>query len=131
MGRQKKRISTSGGESLSGDNPFADLQLGDLPMAVESASAEPVPAVTQKAKIQRKETLLLRRLKAGKGGKVVTEISGFNGGYDLRPILRTLQQALATGGAEKGRILEIQGDRIPEVGAKLEEMGYVVKGKSA
>lgn len=75
-----------------------------------------------------KETLLLRRLKAGKGGKVVTEISGFSSGDGLRELLKILQQKLATGGAVKGKVLEVQGDRLEAVRALLEPMGYRVKG---
>jgi translation initiation factor 1 len=75
-----------------------------------------------------RETLLLRRLKAGKGGKVVTEISGFESANNLRLLLKELQRELATGGALKDKVIEVQGDRLDEVRGLLEGRGFRVKG---
>lgn len=125
MGRDKRRVSTDGGEELVADNPFGALSLGPLPSA--PPAAQRTDAGDQERPGQR-GTLILRRLKAGKGGKVVTEISGFSGGEPLRDYLRHLQQKLAAGGAVKGTVLEIQGDRLEEVRPLLEARGYRVKG---
>lgn len=124
MGKGKQRISTDGGRDLALDNPFAGLDGSGLRSAPDSVKPSPEKA----AKKPTRETLLLRRLKAGKGGKVVTEISGFVSPNDLRSLLKQLQQKLATGGALKDKVLEVQGDRLEEVRGLLEERGFRVKG---
>lgn len=125
MSRDKRRVSTDGGEELVADNPFAALSLGPLPSAPPAAQRT---AAGDQERPGPRGTLFLRRLKAGKGGKVVTEISGFGEGEPLRECLRFLQQKLAAGGAVKGPVLEVQGDRLEEVRPLLEERGYRVKG---
>lgn len=124
MGKDKQRISTDGGRDLALDNPFAGLDGSGL-----RSAPEPVrPELGKVAKKAARETLLLRRLKAGKGGKVVTEISGFVSSNNLRLLLKELQRDLATGGALKDKVMEVQGDRLEEVRGLLEERGFRVKG---
>ena len=112
---------------MSGDNPFGALQGLDLPAGTPVAQ----PTASQEApKVgKRRETLLLRRLKAGKGGKVVTEISGFkcDPGTRMR-LLKELQSAMGTGGTCKGAILELQGECREKIKPVLESKGYSVKG---
>lgn len=126
MSRKKHKIDTSGGEGLAADNPFAGLDGVGLPAGpapVEpAASRAPPPA-------RRRETLLLRRLKAGKGGKVVTEISGFTGDPGTRQrLLKQLQGRLGTGGTCRGRVIEVQGEFREKLKPLLEAEGYRVKG---
>lgn len=124
MSKGKQRISTDGGRDLALDNPFAGLDGAGLRSVPEASIPESVPA----ARKATRETLLLRRLKAGKGGKVVTEISGFVSASNLRLLLKELQRELATGGALKDKVMEIQGDRLDDVRALLEARGFRVKG---
>jgi translation initiation factor 1 len=122
MGRKTQRIDTGGGDSLSADNPFAALSGEGL----RPAPAAPPP---RPAEAKKKETLLLRRLKAGKGGKVVTEVSGFNAApQQVQELLKRLQSRLATGGTCKGRAIELQGECRDRLKPLLEAEGYGVKG---
>ena len=124
MGRKKERIDMGGGEDLAADNPFSGLQGLNLP----AGPASDVPSPVGKA-VKKRETLLLRRLKAGKGGKVVTEISGFKCDPGTRTrLLKELQGALGTGGTSKGMVLELQGECREKLKPLLESRGYSVKG---
>jgi translation initiation factor 1 len=124
MARKKERIDTSGGDALSVNNPFASLS-GD---GLKSAPSSP-PASPEKRPQKARETLLLRRLKAGKGGKVVTEISGFDAApQQIDELLKRLQGQLGTGGTRKGKVLELQGECRDRIKPILEKQGYRVKG---
>ncbi len=129
MSRQKKqKIATSGGEALHVDNPFAALSAEGLPEAAPPP-AESAPA-TRRERRQKGPAprLNLRRLKAGKGGKTVTEISGFIGVNDqqLADLAKSLKAACGVGGTVKGRSIEIQGDQRETLVTLLEARGYRV-----
>ena len=126
MSRKNNKISTCGSSDLSQDNPFAGLSGLDLP-----AGEAPVVGKTEAKTVAhgKKETLVLRRLKSGKGGKIVTEVSGFDADPDtLARLLKTLQGKLGTGGTCKVKVLELQGECRDRVRPLLEELGYRVKG---
>jgi len=130
MARKKERISTEGGRQLSAENPFAALSGEGLKEASPPPSPEPSSrAERRQAKKGRRGPLLLRKLKAGKGGKTVTEVSGFPGGVEeagrLLPELRT---SLGTGGTRKDAVLELQGECRDRLRPVLERKGYLVKG---
>ncbi len=126
MGKRKDRIDTAGGSSLSQDNPFAGLSGRGLPAQKAHSKPAEQPPGQQPAK---KETLLLRRLKSGKGGKIVTEISGFDADPGtITRLLKALQGQLGTGGTCKAKVLELQGDCRDRVRPLLEERGYRTKG---
>ncbi len=128
MAKKKDKIDTTGGNSLSSDNPFSSLGGLDLP-AGKPVEARPIVEKISKKGKKPRETLLLRRLKAGKGGKVVTEISGFTGNPQVRQLLlKRLQGRLGTGGTLKGTVIELQGELREQVKPLLEEDGYRVKG---
>ena len=74
MSKKKQRISTEGGEGLNLDNPFANLSSSGLP----EGDIKPKPTPSPIAPKTKKTRVELRRLKAGKGGKTVTEISGLH-----------------------------------------------------
>ena len=126
MGQKKDRINTAGGSNLSVENPFTSLGGLDLPKG--SPPIEPVRE--KKTELpKKKETLLLRRLKSGKGGKVVTEISGFDADPgSLARLLKQLQGQMGTGGTCKGKVLELQGECRERVKPLLEVRGYRLKG---
>ncbi|HSH09781.1 MAG TPA: translation initiation factor [Oceanipulchritudo sp.] len=126
MSRKKERIDTSGGDGLAADNPFGAISGLNLP-----AAPNPVPATggTPVVRSKPRETLLLRRLKAGKGGKVVTEVSGFDANPQvIQDLLKRLQGRLGVGGTCKGKILELQGEVRDRLKPVLESEGYRVKG---
>lgn len=126
MGKRKGKLDTDGGQSLSGENPFASLDSAGLPEG-ETKSQEPaISTGSRKAKPVRGR-LELRRLKAGKGGKVVTEIRGLSTGQDLKSLARELKQRCGTGGTVKeGGVMEIQGDYREVLKCALEERGHRV-----
>lgn len=128
MARRKDKIETSGGNPLNADNPFAGLGNLGLPAGEPAKISSDLDVPATKPPKQR-ETLLLRRLKAGKGGKVVTEISGFTGNPQVRQtLLKQLQGRLGTGGTLKGPVIELQGECREKVKPVLEQEGYRVKG---
>lgn len=127
MSRKKERIDTSGGAELSADNPFGSLSLGNLPEGPKT----PAPAATSRAERRVKgpaPRLDVRRLTGGKGGKTVTEISGFIGVNDrqLADLAKVLKAACGVGGTVKGRVIEIQGDQRDQVADLLTQRGYRV-----
>ena len=126
MARKKERIDTSGGNSLSGENPFGGLTSDGL----KEAEAIPVQKIQPGPPLKKsKGRLLLRRLKAGKGGKVVTEVSGFDmNPQQIEALLKHLQGRLGTGGTRKGKVLELQGEKRMEIKAILEQEGFSVRG---
>lgn len=130
MARQGKqeRIGTGGGDPLAQENPFAGLSGEGL--ARGSAKAPGGAGAPSREKVKkRREVLLLRRLKAGRGGKVVTEVSGFKQNpQDLDALLKRLQTRMGTGGTRRGAVLELQGERREELREQLEAEGYRVKG---
>ena len=124
MSRGRQRVDTEGGRELAADNPFATLSGAGLP---ENRAAPQAPA--EAAGPRRRETLLLRRLTAGKGGKVVTELSGFDAApAEIGKLLKRLQGRLGTGGTVKGAAIELQGEVRDRIRPLLEEEGYRVKG---
>jgi len=127
MAKKRDRISTGGGSELRGDNPFAVLSGEGLPS--KPSPANPPPATIHRPKKKGPPPRLeVRRLKGGKGGKTVTEISGFIGVNDaqLQALGKKLKAACGVGGTVKGRIVEIQGDQREKVRELLEADGYRV-----
>lgn len=123
MAREGKRIDTGGGQNLTGDNPFAALNLGPLPTAPSPAAQAPAPAPqAAKGRVE------IRRLTQGRGGKAVIEIRGLAhlGEKALQGLRRDLQTHCATGGTLKDGAIEIQGERLAEVEAFLSQRGYRV-----
>jgi len=127
MARREDRIRTDGGASLNADNPFAALSGEGLKKAEEDKRTSPKPSADSPPR--RREVLTLRRLKAGKGGKVVSEVSGFQAApQQIEGLLKRLQGKLGTGGTRKGAVLELQGECRDRLRPLLEAEGYRVKG---
>ncbi|MFW6354395.1 MAG: translation initiation factor [Verrucomicrobiota bacterium] len=130
MAKKKPRISTEGGSGLSADNPFGSLDLGGLPDTPKESA--PVPARSSTIHRPKKKgpppRLDVRRLKGGKGGKTVTEISGFIGVNDaqLETLTKRLKATCGVGGTVKGRTVELQGDQRDKLKPLLEADGYRV-----
>jgi len=124
MSKREKsgRVATSGGTSL-GQNPFGALSGSGLPEAkLPTPKNEDTPiSRSLKGRIE------IRRVKAGRGGKTVTLISGFVGiGTSEKDALcKTLRQACGCGGTVNvaGEI-EIQGDQRKRIATLLREKGF-------
>jgi translation initiation factor 1 len=67
----------------------------------------------------------VQRTKAGKGGKLVTAITGLEAPEtDLKALLKQLKAAAGTGGTLKDGVIELQGDQVAPVFSALEKAGY-------
>lgn len=67
----------------------------------------------------------VQRTKAGKGGKMVTAITGLEAPEsELKTLLKQLKAAAGTGGTIKDGVIELQGDQVAPALAALEKAGY-------
>jgi len=79
--------------------------------------AEPAPRAQQRVRVQR--------TKAGKGGKLVTAITGLEAPEpELKALLKQLKAAAGTGGTLKDGVIELQGDQVAAALAALTASGY-------
>lgn len=70
----------------------------------------------------------LAREKKGRGGKVVTLVTGIPGdSAALASIAQELKRACGAGGTVEGDVIVIQGDHRDRLEGKLRTMGYTVK----
>ncbi|MCJ8312569.1 MAG: stress response translation initiation inhibitor YciH [Saccharospirillaceae bacterium] len=73
---------------------------------------------------------LVQKSTKGRGGKVVTTISGLHlDKSQMAKLCKTLKKRCGTGGSVKDGIIEIQGEWIELLKAELRKNGHVVKGK--
>ena len=80
-------------------------------------AAAPLPKAQQRVRVQR--------TKAGKGGKLVTAITGLEAPEaELKALLKQLKAAAGTGGTLKEGVIELQGDQVAAALAALENAGY-------
>jgi translation initiation factor 1 len=80
-------------------------------------ASEPTPKRQQRVRVQR--------TKAGKGGKMVTAITGLEAPEaELKALLKQLKAAAGTGGTVKDGVIELQGDQVASALAALEKAGY-------
>ncbi|MEZ4278800.1 MAG: stress response translation initiation inhibitor YciH [Myxococcota bacterium] len=64
----------------------------------------------------------------GRGGKVVTTVSGVPGGdAALKPLAAELKRSCGTGGSVKDGVIEIQGEHRDTLVRELEARGFKVK----
>ena len=57
-------------------------------------------------------------------GKIVTVVSGFDKGVDVKKIAKALKNELACGGTDKNDIIEIQGDHTKSIKSLLIKHGF-------
>ncbi len=89
----------------------ASLQRPDDP------AAAPMPKAQQRVRVQR--------TRAGKGGKLVTVITGLEAPEaELKALLKQLKAAAGTGGTLKDGLIELQGDQVAVALAALEAAGF-------
>jgi translation initiation factor 1 len=70
--------------------------------------------------------LKIRATRKGKGGKTVTEITGWQVGDDtLQGLAKRLKNQCGSGGTVKENCIEIQGDHCIQVRQILSELGYI------
>ena len=67
----------------------------------------------------------VQRTKAGKGGKLVTAITGLElPEPEARELLKALKASCGTGGTVKDGVIELQGDQVAAALAALEKQGF-------
>ncbi len=57
-------------------------------------------------------------------GKIVTVVTGFESGIDVKKIAKTLKNELACGGTYKNNMIELQGDHIKKIKGILVSLGF-------
>ncbi|MFQ6538479.1 MULTISPECIES: translation initiation factor [Aphanothece] len=87
------------------------------PASASSPQQEPTPRAQQRVRVQRS--------KAGKGGKLVTAITGLEAEEgELKALLKQLKAAAGTGGTLKAGVIELQGDQVAAALTALQQAGY-------
>jgi len=88
-----------------------------------ASTARPVAAAQATPKAQR--PVRVQRTKAGKGGKLVTAITGLElPEAEARALLKQLKASSGTGGTLKDGVIELQGDQVVTALATLERAGF-------
>ena len=86
-------------------------------LARPSAAAPAVPKTQQAVRVQR--------TKAGKGGKLVTAITGLElPEAELKALLKQLKARAGTGGTLKEGVIELQGDQVAPALEALQQAGF-------
>ena len=57
-------------------------------------------------------------------GKIVTVVTGFDTGIDIKSIAKSLKNELACGGTDKNGIIELQGDHTKKIKDILVSLGF-------
>lgn len=57
-------------------------------------------------------------------GKIVTVVSGFESGIDVKKIAKSLKNELACGGTSKDNIIELQGEHTKKIKSLLAKLGF-------
>lgn len=95
-------------------------EFGGLESAVRQRPAAPA---TSTAKAQQQ--VRVQRTRAGKGGKLVTAITGLEAPEaELKGLLKQLKASAGTGGSLKAGVIELQGDQVAPALAALTAAGY-------
>ena len=119
----KKRIDTQAAVSVQpGLNAaFSQINLGGLPPGPETLPPRP-------ARLGR---VVLRRETAHRGGKTVIVLDGFSEQLSeefITALGKKLRAACGSGGTQRERVLEIQGEHAPKIRQLLTEEGFQVAG---
>ncbi|MFO0136762.1 MAG: translation initiation factor, partial [Cyanobacteriota bacterium] len=81
------------------------------------------PGAAAPAKTEQR--VRVQRTKAGKGGKLVTAITGMEvPEAEAKALLKTLKAKAGTGGTLKDGVIELQGDQVAVAMAALTEAGF-------
>jgi translation initiation factor 1 len=134
MSRPRQRIPVDGPK---GGIPgaFAGLQLEGLSARENQDCESESPGGAGEKETGSKSSrgrVLLRRLTAHRGGKVVIAIEGFEArhtGSEIDALARRLRAHCGCGGTVSGRVVELQGDQVSRIRAFLEAEGFRVSGE--
>jgi translation initiation factor 1 len=94
----------------------------------EFGDAEPLEALARPDVPPPQQNLKIQASRKGRGGKTVTEITGWQVSADtLQTITKQLKNQCGSGGACKEESIEIQGDHRPKIFEILTKLGYKCK----
>ena len=94
-------------------------------MASSSASLQRPSGPAAEPQTKAQQRVRVQRTKAGKGGKVVTAITGLVcSDAEAKALLKQLKAAAGTGGTLKDGVIELQGDQVALTLAELEAQGF-------
>lgn len=117
---RRDKIEATIEQSFELNNPFADLQIDNLPLG------DPAPKAAQAL-----GRVVLRRETAHRGGKIVIVIHDFApfiSNQSIEDLGRKLRSACGCGGTTHQRTIELQGNQVDRVRSLLEEEGFRVAG---
>ena len=126
---RKDKIEVTTENPFELNNPFAGLQIDNLPLGDSDAPA--AAAVKTKTALGR---VVLRRETAHRGGKIVIVIHDFApfiSNQSIEDLGRKLRSACGCGGTTRQRTIELQGNQVDRVRSLLEEEGFRVAGVKA
>ena len=124
--KTKSKITIDHKSSLSVANPFAEINLENLPDGPESRPG-PDAAITGNKEIRLRGRVEVTREKSGRAGKIVTILREFPAMIPLEELSKIafeLKKQCACGGSFKGRTIELQGDVCGPAMADLEKRGF-------
>ena len=127
---KKDKIEITTENSVELNNPFADLQIDNLPLGESSPPPTPPPAKAKSAQGR----VVLRRETAHRGGKIVIVIHDFApfiSNQSIEDLGRKLRSACGCGGTTRQRTIEIQGNQVDRIRSLLEQEGFRVAGVKA
>jgi translation initiation factor 1 len=108
------------------NNPFADLQIDNLPLGESVA-----PIATPTRRTRSLGRVVLRRETAHRGGKtviVIHDFASFISTQSIEDLGRKLKKVCGCGGTTRERMIEIQGNHAGKIREILEQEGYRVAG---
>lgn len=120
-----KKIPVSDSQSPLAANPFAGLQLDNLPPGEEIV--EPSAPRAEK----KKPRVVLRKEKSQRGGKtviVVGDLPTHLSPVEIENLARQAKQSCGCGGTVAGREIELQGGDSTRIRRFFEEQGFRVAG---
>jgi translation initiation factor 1 len=122
---RKDKIEVTAENPFELHNPFAGLQIDNLPLG---DSTPPLPPAKMKTALGR---VVLRKETAHRGGKIVIVIHDFApyiSNKSIEDLGRKLRSACGCGGTTRQRTIEIQGNQVDRIRSLLEEEGFRVAG---
>jgi translation initiation factor 1 len=121
---RKDKIEVMTETAVEFNNPFAGLQIDNLPLG---ESCQPPPPADKPGRGR----VVLRRETAHRGGKIVIVIHDFApfiSKQSIEDLARKLRSACGCGGTTRQRTIEIQGNQVDRIRSLLEEEGFRVAG---
>ncbi len=125
---RKDKIEVTVENPFEMNNPFADLQIDNLPLGESDPPPPPIKAKTALGRV------VLRKETAHRGGKIVIVIHDFApyiSNKSIEDLGRKLRSACGCGGTTRQRTIEIQGNQIDRIRSLLEQEGFRVAGVKA